>query len=50
VRRFTLITLVVLTLLLVGAAIYQIALANRDGERFPGPVPGSPLPGMVPSP
>ena len=43
-RRFTLITLVVLFLLIVAAAIYQLALANSDRPRFPGPVPGTPLP------
>jgi hypothetical protein len=44
VRRFTLITLVCLILLLAGAAIYQLVLANRGTERFPGPVPGTPVP------
>jgi hypothetical protein len=43
-RRFTLITLIVLFVLLVGAAVYQLALANRGGGRFPGPVQGTPLP------
>jgi hypothetical protein len=44
VRRFTLITIVVLFLLLGGAAIYQLVLASRDDRRFPGPAPGTPLP------
>jgi hypothetical protein len=44
VRRFTLVTIVVLFLLLGGAAIYQLVLANRDDQRFPGPAPGTPLP------
>jgi hypothetical protein len=44
VRRITLIMIVCLFLLLVGAAIVQLVLANRDVERFPGPVPGTPLP------
>jgi hypothetical protein len=44
VRRFTLITIVVLFALLGAAAIYQLVLANRNDERFPGPVPGTPLP------
>jgi hypothetical protein len=44
VRRFTLITIVVLFLLLGGAAFYQLVLANREDQRFPGPVPGTPLP------
>lgn len=43
-RRFTLITLVVLFVLLVGAALYQLTLANRDEGPFPGPVQDTPLP------
>jgi hypothetical protein len=35
VRRFTLITIIVLALLLVGAAIYQL-LVPRGEPRFPG--------------
>jgi len=48
-RRFTLITLIVLVALLVGAAIYQLTLANRDVGPFPGPVHGTPLPSAAPS-
>jgi hypothetical protein len=44
VRRFTFITIVVLFLLLGAATIYQLVLANRDDQRFPGPAPGTPLP------
>jgi len=44
VRRFTLITIIVLFVLIAGAAVYQIALASRDQEPFPGPVSGTPLP------
>ncbi len=43
-RRFTLITLICLFLLLAGAAIYQLVLASKDGERFPGPQVGTPFP------
>ena len=43
-RRFTLITLIVLFVLLVAAAIYQLTLANREAGPFPGPAPGTPLP------
>jgi hypothetical protein len=43
-RRFTLITLIVLFVLLVGAALYQLTLANRDAGPFRGPVKGTPLP------
>ena len=48
-RRFTLITIVVLFGLLIGAAVYQIVLANRDRAPFPGPVEGTPLPSFAPS-
>jgi hypothetical protein len=50
VRRFTLITIIVLFVLIVGAAVYQIALASRDQDPFPGPVSGTPLPQVQPSP
>ena len=43
-RRFTLITLIVLFVLLVGAAVYQLTLASRDTGPFPGPMSGTPLP------
>ena len=49
-RRFTFITIVVLFALLIGAAVYQITLANRDQDPFPGPVEGTPLPSFAPSP
>jgi hypothetical protein len=49
-RRFTLITIVVLFTLIIGAAVYQIALANRDQAPFPGPVQGTPFPSLTPSP
>ena len=49
-RRFTLITIVVLFALIVGAAVYQIALANRDQAPFPGPVEGTPFPSFTPAP
>jgi hypothetical protein len=48
VRRFTFVTLVVLFALIVGAAVYQIALANRDRGPYPGPT-GTPLPTAVPT-
>jgi hypothetical protein len=31
------------------AAIYQLVLANRNDHRFPGPVPGTPLPSPSPA-
>ena len=49
-RRFTLITIIVLFTLLAGAAAYQLVLANRDTTRFPGPVKGTPLPTLTPTP
>ena len=49
-RRFTLITLACLFLLLAGAALYQLVLANRDIERFPGPEVGTPLPSITATP
>lgn len=49
-RRFTLITIVVLFALIIGAAVYQITLANRDHAPFPGPLEGTPFPSFTPSP
>jgi hypothetical protein len=48
-RRFTLIAIVVLFALIIGAAVYQITLANRDQAPFPGPVEGTPLPSFAPT-
>ena len=48
-RRFTLITLIVLFVLLAGAALYQLTLANRDAGPFPGPMSGTPLPTGAPT-
>ena len=45
-RRFTLITIIVLFGLIVGTAIVQLLLANRDQAPFPGPAPGTPLPSL----
>lgn len=45
-RRFTLITLVVLFVLIVATAIYQLVLAGRDQAPFPGPELGTPLPSL----
>jgi hypothetical protein len=46
VRRATLITLIVLFSLLVGAAIWQLQIANEER----GPLPGPTSPGELPSP
>lgn len=43
------ITLIVLFALLVGAALYQLTLANREEGPFPGPLEGTPLPTAAPS-
>jgi len=50
VRRFTLIALICLLVLLAGAAVYQLVLANRDVERFPGPEVDAPLPTATAAP
>ena len=49
-RRFTLITIIVLSVLITGAAVYQVALASRDQDPYPGPVSGTPLPQVELSP
>lgn len=49
-RRFTLITIVCLFVLITTAAVYQLVLATRDQERFPGPQLGTPLPTFAPTP
>jgi hypothetical protein len=46
VRRPTLIVLVVLFTLLVGAAIWQLQIAKQDRGPYPGPT----SPGELPSP
>ncbi|HEX9376260.1 MAG TPA: hypothetical protein VGB19_08490 [Actinomycetota bacterium] len=45
-RKGTLITVIVLFALLLGAAIYQFTLGTRDAPRFCGP----PSPGALPTP
>jgi hypothetical protein len=49
VRRFTLITLLVLFVALAAATIFQLLLAGGEGPRYPGPVPGTPVPTVSPS-
>jgi hypothetical protein len=44
VRRFTLITIICLVVLLAGAAVVQLVIAGGDREPYPGPVPGTPYP------
>ena len=41
-RRGTVIALILLTVLLVGAATWQILLASQDRDPFPVPSPGQP--------
>lgn len=43
-RRFTLITIICLVVLLAGAAVAQLVIAGTDREPYPGPVPGTPYP------
>jgi len=50
VRRFTLITIICLFVLIAAAAAYQLVLASRDQERYPGPEVGTPLPTFAPTP
>jgi hypothetical protein len=50
VRRFTFITIVVLFVLIAAAAVYQLVIASEDRAPFPGPVSGTPLPSIAPSP
>lgn len=49
-RRWTLLTIIALFLLIGAAAAYQVALASRDQAPFPGPVTGTPLPEVSPEP
>ena len=42
--------IVVLFVLIGGAAIYQLVLASSERERFPGPVSGTPFPTSVVTP
>jgi len=44
VRRFTLVAIVCLLILIGVAAVVQLAIAGRDQPRYPGPVPGTPYP------
>ena len=43
-RRFTLITIICLVVLLAGAAVVQLVIAGADREPYPGPMPGTPYP------
>ncbi|MBA3737754.1 MAG: hypothetical protein H0W97_04240 [Actinobacteria bacterium] len=49
-RRPTLIVLIVLLSLLVGAGIWQLQLADQDRGPFPGPTSPGELPSLTPSP
>jgi hypothetical protein len=49
-RRGTLIMIVVLFVLLLGAGIAQILIASGDGEPLQGPTSPGQLPTLVPSP
>jgi hypothetical protein len=50
VRPFTKLAIACLLGLIVAAAVVQLVLANRDHEPYPGPVPGTPLPGISRTP
>ena len=49
-RKGTLVAIVALFLLIGGAAVYQLILASREHEPFPGPVSGTPFPTSVATP
>jgi hypothetical protein len=49
-RRQTLVTIVVLLALLVGAAIAQLVIASRDTTPLPGPTSPGQLPSLSASP
>jgi hypothetical protein len=44
VRRWTLITIIALFVMIALAAAYQILIASGDAGPYRGPVPGTPLP------
>lgn len=48
-RRPTLIVLIVLFSLLVGAAVWQVLIAGRDQGPFPGPTSPGELPSASPT-
>jgi hypothetical protein len=50
VRRPTFIMIVILFMVIVGAAVYQISLASNDREPLPGPTSPGQLPSVSPSP
>jgi hypothetical protein len=50
VRRPTFIMIVVLFVLIAGAAIYQISIASRDRAPLPGPASPNQLPSPSASP
>jgi hypothetical protein len=49
VRPFTKVTIVVLFVLIVIAAIVQFTIGEPE-QRYPGPVSGTPLPTLSPTP
>jgi hypothetical protein len=50
VRRPTLITLIVMFSLLLGAAIWQLLIAGQDLGPYPGPTSPGQLPSISPAP
>lgn len=49
-RPFTKLAIVILLLLLAGAALFQILIASGDRPPYPGPVPGTPYPTLTVAP
>jgi hypothetical protein len=50
VRPFTKLAIGCLLGLILAAAAFQLLLANRDQERYPGPAPGTPYPSVDTTP
>lgn len=47
-RRGTLVTIIFLLLLITGAAVYQLRLANEENGPLPGPVSPGQMPEVSP--
>jgi len=50
VRRFTLVVIICLFVLIGAAAISQMVIAGRDQPPYPGPAPGTPFPTFTATP
>jgi hypothetical protein len=50
VRRFTLVVIICLFVLIGVAAVAQVVMASRHHDPYPGPVPGTPYPTIPATP